>query len=223
MDIIGEKSDMKILNKSLWYIIISIIILFLLMGCSSTSNDISSSPTHNSEIFVEDISLSDYLDKEVYQRMISEPLGADPPKIPFFNEEVVCILNYNGLAIFDIQTGQLQNCIDIQKMGFGDTQGSNAMLVRGNDEFITITTMNDTDTEGYIYSIKSDELGRLKNKDDMVYTELKRLDQVPSDVLDLSKFDNPAETVALESKDGILIYYIPTNDLAHIQFQIYEP
>ena len=213
------------MKKSSLCIIISTIILFLLMGCSSTSNDISSSPTQNSEIFVEDISLSDYLDKEVYQRMISEPLGADPPKIPFFNEEVVCILNYNGLAIFDIQTGQLQNCIDIQKMGFGDTQGSNAMLVRGNDEFITITTMNDTDTdtEGYIYSIKSDKLGKLKNKDDMVYTELKRLEEVPSDVLDLSKFDNPAETVALESKDGILIYYIPTNDLAHIQFQIYEP
>ena len=173
--------------------------------------------------FFEDISLSDYLDKEVYQRMISEPLGADPPKIPFFNKEVICILNYNGLAIFDIQTGQLKNCIDIQKMGFGDTQGTNATLVSGNDEFITITTINDTDTEGYIYSIKSDELGRLKNKDVMVYTEVKRLDQVPYDVLNSSKFDNATETVALESKDGILIYYIPINDLAQIQFQIYEP
>lgn len=191
------------------------------MGCSSTSNDISSSSTQDSEIFVEDISLSDYLDKEVYQRMISEPLGADPPKIPFFNKEVVCILNYNGLAIFDIQTGQLKNCIDILKMGFGNTQGTNAILVRGNDEFITITTTNDT--EGYIYSIKSDELGRLKNEDNMIYTEVKRLEQVPSDVLDLSKFDNPAETVALESENGILIYYIPMNDLQQIQFQIYEP
>lgn len=213
------------MKKSSLCIIISTIILILLMGCSSTSNDISSSSKQTSEFFVEDISLSDYLDTEVYQRMILEPLGADPPEIPFFNKEVVCILNYNGLAIFDIETGKLQNCIDVQKMGFGDTQGSNAMLVRGNDEFITITTMNDTDTdtEGYIYSIKSDKLGKLKNKDDMVYTELKRLEEVPSDVLDLSKFDNPAETVALESKDGILIYYIPTNDLAHIQFQIYEP
>lgn len=191
------------------------------MGCSSTSNDISSSSTQDSEIFVEDISLSDYLDKEVYQRMISEPLGADPPKIPFFNKEVVCILNYNGLAIFDIQTGQLKNCINIQKLGFGNTQGTNAILVRGNDEFITITTTNDT--EGYIYSIKSDELGRLKNEDNMIYTEVKRLEQVPSDVLDLSKFDNPAETVALESENGILIYYIPMNDLQQIQFQIYEP
>ena len=211
------------MKKSLLCIIISTIILNLLMGCSSTSNDISSSSTQDSEIFVEDISLSDYLDKEVYQRMISEPLGADPPKIPFFNKEVVCILNYNGLAIFDIQTGQLKNCIDIQKIGFGDTQGSNAILVRGNDEFITITTINDTDTEGYIYSIKSDELGRLKNEDDMIYTEVKRLEKVPPDVLDLSKFDNPAETLALESENCILIYYIPINDLEHIQFQIYEP
>ncbi|OUQ55432.1 hypothetical protein B5E58_12275 [Tyzzerella sp. An114] len=209
------------MKKSLLCIIISTIILNLLMGCSSTSNDISSSSTQDSEIFVEDISLSDYLDKEVYQRMISEPLGADPPKIPFFNKEVVCILNYNGLAIFDIQTGQLKNCINIQKLGFGDTQGTNAILVRGNDEFITITTTNDT--EGYIYSIKSDELGRLKNEDNMIYTEVKRLEQVPSDVLDLSKFDNPAETVALESENGILIYYIPMNDLEQIQFQIYEP
>lgn len=209
------------MKKSSLCTIISTIILTLLMGCSSTSNDISSSSTQDSEFFVEDISLSDYLDKEVYQRMISEPLGADPPKIPFFNKEVVCILNYNGLAIFDIQTGQLKNCIDIQKMGFGDTQGTNAILVRGNDEFITITTTNDT--EGYIYSIKSDELGRLKNEDDIIYTEVKRLEKVPSDVLDLSKFDNPAETVALESENCILIYYIPMNDLEHIQFQIYEP
>ena len=209
------------MKKSLLCIIISTIILNLLMGCSSTSNDISSSSTQDSEIFVEDISLSDYLDKEVYQRMISEPLGADLPKISFFNKKVVGILNYNGLAIFDIQTGQLKNCIDIQKMGFGDTQGTNAILVRGNDEFITITTINDTDMEGYIYSIKSDELGRLKNEDNMIYTEVKRLEQVPSDVLDLSKFDNPAEIVALESENGILIYYIPMNDLTQIQFQIY--
>lgn len=211
------------MKKSSLCIIISTIILILLVGCSSIRNDISSLSTQNSEFLVEDISLSDCLDKEVYKRMISEPLGADPPKIPFFNKEVVCILNYNGLAIFDIQTGQLKNCIDIQKMGFGDTQGSNAILVSGNDEFITITTINDTDTEGYIYSIKSDELGRLKNKDVMVYTEVKRLDQVPYDVLNSSKFDNATETVALESKDGILIYYIPINDLAQIQFQIYEP
>ena len=151
------------MKKSSLCIIISTIILILLMGCSSTSNDISSSSKQTSEFFVEDISLSDYLDTEVYQRMILEPLGADPPEIPFFNKEVVCILNYNGLAIFDIETGKLQNCIDVQKMGFGDTQGSNAMLVRGNDEFITITTMNDTDTdtEGYIYSIKSDETGHI--------------------------------------------------------------
>ena len=211
------------MKKSSLCIIISTIILILLVGCSSIRNDISSLSTQNSEFLVEDISLSDCLDKEVYKRMISEPLGADPPKIPFFNKEVVCILNYNGLAIFDIQTGQLKNCIDIQKMGFGDTQGTNATLVSGNDEFITITTINDTDTEGYIYSIKSDELGRLKNKDVMVYTEVKRLDQVPYDVLNSSKFDNATETVALESKDGILIYYIPINDLAQIQFQIYEP
>ena len=204
------------MKKTSLCIIISTIILILLVGCSSIRNDISSSSTRNSEFLVENISLSHCLDKEVYQRMISEPLCADPPEIPFFNKEVVCILNYNGLAIFDIQTGQLKNCIDIQKMGFGDTQRSNATLVCGNDEFITITTTNDM--EGYIYSIKSDKLGKLKNKDAMVYTEVKRLDQVPSDVLNSSKFDNATETVALEFKDSILIYYIPINDLAQIQF-----
>lgn len=205
----------KTRKKSLRRIVLAAAILLLPAGCAPAGND--SSSAQSSEIFAEDI--GDCLDKEVYQRMLSEPLGADLPEIPFFNKDVVCVLSYNGLAIFDAQTGALQNCIDVQKMGYGDTQGDAAMFVRGNEEYITITAANDT--EVYAYSIASDELGRLKNADAIAYTDVKRLEQVPLDGLDLSKFDTPAETVALESKDGVLVYSIPMGDLSQMQFQIY--
>lgn len=206
----------KTRKKSLRRIVLAAAILLLPAGCAPAGND--SSSAQSSGIFAEDI--GDCLDKEVYQRMISEPLGADLPEIPFFNKDVVCVLSYNGLAIFDAQTGALQNCIDVQKMGYGDTQGDAAMFVRGNEEYITITAANDT--EVYAYSIASDELGRLKNADAIAYTDVKRLEQVPLDGLDLSKFDTPAETAALESKDGVLVYSIPMGDLSRMQFQIYE-
>ena len=95
----------------------------MIAGCSGMledSTDTLQSHEEKEELyeFIADASLAQYLDQEVYQRVISESVGADVPDIPFFNKNIVCMLNYNGLLIFDNKTGQLKDAIDIQKMDF---------------------------------------------------------------------------------------------------------
>ena len=156
----------------------------MIVGCSGMLEDSTDTlQTHEEELyeFIADESLAQYLDEEVYQRVISESLGADLPDIPFFNKNIVCMLNYNGLLIFDNKTGQLKDAIDIQKMDFGTTQGDSAIIVRGNDDFITIFASNHTD--GYVYEIASSQLGKMNDDDNMFYTEMKNPEKEHIDLL----------------------------------------
>ncbi|MFR4977486.1 MAG: hypothetical protein ACLUDG_00995 [Butyricicoccus sp.] len=204
--------------------LISIIICIpMIVGCSGMLEDSTDTlQTHEEELyeFIADESLAQYLDEEVYQRVISESLGADLPDIPFFNKNIVCMLNYNGLLIFDNKTGQLKDAIDIQKMDFGTTQGDSAIIVRGNDDFITIFASNHTD--GYVYEIASSQLGKMNDDDNMFYTEMKNPEKEHIDLLGLPELDDTAERCVVESIDGIAVCDIPLNDLSKINFRIYS-
>ena len=195
----------------------------MIVGCSGMLEDSTDTlQTHEEELyeFIVDESLAQYLDEEVYQRVISESLGADLPDIPFFNKNIVCMLNYNGLLIFDNKTGQLKDAIDIQKMDFGTTQGDSAIIVRGNDDFITIFASNHTD--GYVYEIASSQLGKMNDDDNMFYTEMKNPEKEHIDLLGLPELDDTAERCVVESIDGIAVCDIPLNDLSKIIFRIYS-
>ena len=66
----------------------------MIVGCSGMLEDSTDTlQTHEEELyeFIADESLAQYLDEEVYQRVISESLGADLPDIPFFNKNI-CLL-----------------------------------------------------------------------------------------------------------------------------------
>lgn len=154
----------------------------------------------------------------VYNRVISEPIGADAPQVPFFNRDVICVLNYNGLLLFDTQTGALQAGIDVQKIGLGDTQGDSAMIVRGNDACITIAAMNGP---GYIYSLETSALSKLADPEEIEYTDMQIPDAKTLASLDLSGFADASQVQALQSKDGILAYVLPLDDLSKMQFQWY--
>lgn len=197
----------------------------MIAGCSGMledSTDTLQSHEEKEELyeFIADESLAQYLNQEVYQRVISESLGADVPDIPFFNKNIVCMLNYNGLLIFDNKTGQLKDAIDIQKMDFGTTQGDSAIIVRGNDDFITIFASNHTD--GYVYEIGSSQLGKMNDADNMFYTEMKNPEKEHIDLLGLPELDDTAERCVVESIDGIAVCDIPLNDLSKINFRIYS-
>ena len=191
-------------------------------GMLEDSTDTLQSHEEKEELyeFIADASLAQYLDQEVYQRVISESVGADVPDIPFFNKNIVCMLNYNGLLIFDNKTGQLKDAIDIQKMDFGTTQGDSAIIVRGNDDFITIFASNHTD--GYVYEIGSSQLGKMNDDDNMLYTEMKNPEKEHIDLLGLPELDDTAERCVVESIDGIAVCDIPLNDLSKINFRIYS-
>lgn len=154
----------------------------------------------------------------VYNRVISEPIGADAPQVPFFNREVICVLNYNGLLLFDTQTGALRAGIDVQKIGLGDTQGDSAMIVRGNDACITIAAMNGP---GYVYSLETSALSKLADPEEIEYTDMQIPDAETLASLDLSGFADASQVQALQSKDGILAYVLPLDDLSKMQFQWY--
>ena len=154
----------------------------------------------------------------VYNRVISEPIGADAPQVPFFNRDVICVLNYNGLLLFDTQTGALRAGIDVQKIGLGDTQGDSAMIVRGNDACITIAAMNGP---GYIYSLETSALSELADPEEIEYTDMQIPDAETLASLDLSGFADASQVQALQSKDGILAYVLPLDDLSKMQFQWY--
>lgn len=212
-------------QKLFCFFISSTICVFMITGCSGKTNgsaDASeqSGGTMEADTFIADEALDEYLNADVYQRVLSEPIGADPPQLAFFNKDVVCILNYNGLLIFDSKTGKMKDAIDIQKMGFGATQGDSAMVVRGNDDFVTITTMDSP--KEYVYKIASSQLGELSKTDDITYTEMKIPEQRVIGRLDLAGFGDSSETSILESKDGVVACHIPLDNLSQMKFRIYD-
>lgn len=134
------------------------------------------------------------------------------------HREVICVLNYNGLLLFDTQTGALRAGIDVQKIGLGDTQGDSAMIVRGNDACITIAAMNGP---AYIYSLETSALSKLADPEEIEYTDMQIPDAKTLASLDLSGFSDASQVQALQSKDGILAYVLPLDDLSKMQFQWY--
>lgn len=195
----------------------------MIAGCSTMLEDSTDTLQNNEEKqfeFIANESLAQYLNQEVYQQVISEPIGADLPRIPFFNEKILCLLNYNGLLIFDNKTGQLKDAIDIQKMNLGSTQGDSAIIVRGNDDFITIFASNHED--GYVYEIDSSQLGKINSHDNIFYTEIKNLDKKHIADLGLPEPNGDSERCIVESIKGIAVCDIPLDDLSKISFRIYN-
>lgn len=158
------------------------------------------------------------LDDGVYERMCTEPQGADPLYVPFFNREVVCVLGYNGLVLFDSQTGSVRAGIDVQRLGFGDTQGDNAMVVRGNDQVVTISTVAGQAT--YAYDLAANSLTEVQDPDSLTCTSVTALDAETMQTLGLPA-DSPYVS-ALQSPDGVLVCTIPDGDLTRISFTRYD-
>lgn len=205
-----KKSHRKF-HKLISSLIVFSLCAIMIVGCSEVEQ------VTKGYTFISDENLDQYVESGIYEKVISEPIGAAPPELCFFNKDIVCLLNYNGLLIFDNKTGGLKDAIDIQGLGFNQTQGSSAILIRGNDDYVTLTTVDNS--EGYIYDIASSKLGKIGNVDNIEYTEIKTPEQ--KKLNDLNGIDSSKEMTALESKDGIATCYINYNNLAETKFIIY--
>lgn len=199
-------------------LIILLICMLTMTGCSNISDNAGDATGHGStNAFVADENLSKHLDTDIYNRVISEPIGAIPPEVSFCNKDIVCLLNYNGLLIFDIKSGTLKDAIDIQGLGLNQMQGSSAISIQGNDDFLTITPSNSP--EGYIYEIESSRLGKLSAEHTITYTKLKAPEQ--SVLEQIEGIDVLTTVSALESEDGIAVCEMDLNNLAQMHFRIY--
>lgn len=73
-------------HKSFCFFILSTMCAFMMTGCSGTINGSADASEQSggkmeADTFIADEALDEYLNADVYQRVLSEPIGADPPQL----------------------------------------------------------------------------------------------------------------------------------------------
>ncbi len=151
-----------------------IIILFciFLVGCGvekHLENEKNHSSNSQSEYeFTADQDLSRFISDDLLEKVVEGKLGAVSPEICHLNEKYIAVLNYNGLLIYDIAAGKFETAIDILGLGYKQIQGSEALEIRGNEEYLLLSAIGKN--AGYVYSFeenalqKSEELNLIPTK-----------------------------------------------------------
>lgn len=152
-------------------IILALFCVFL-VGCGSQKHleneKNQSSNSRSGYEFTADKELSKYISDDLLEKVTEGKMGAVPPEICHLNEKYIAILNYNGLLIYDISDGKFETAVDILGLGFKQIQGSEALEIRGNEDYMLLSVVGMN--SGYIYSFKekalqkSDELDRITIK-----------------------------------------------------------
>lgn len=138
-------------------VVFVVLTLFVLTGCTNLNKDNLEVVQKEFE-FIADESLSQFIDKHsVYSTILEEPFGATGPVLAYSNEKTAVILNFNGILVYDLKTGDLLQGIDNQGLGANQVQGSTVTEIKGNEDYLFITN-NDNSNKGYVYSIHEEKL-----------------------------------------------------------------